>query len=581
MADIAPKLVHLSAEKLLALHNRIHKSEANPATIEVHHTILNELARRKIELPSDEWDKYEILIDSIDSVDLTSLGLSLPKGSVEELIKSIGADLGNIKTFLTSNGYQMRIEPIEFSKHLQGQHDQKSHAPKFAEEIAQALDNGEHPSVEPKDVGPLFAGLSKLTTHPDITELKVKGTMLFGDEGMGIARKDMPQIPAEVRDKFIEDLGVDVKEEDIDPKTLKPIQKEVSGSRSGAIYMRYKEADAIPDQQRILISKDGFVIDGHHTWGAAVALSFENAGAKLPVYRIDMNAKEALDASNAWADANGYTRQALDAKESAKKSFLWEPLEKHGTHDQKTHGSWATGTIALDAMVADIAPLAKRSEQAIALAKETRSRSEAIEPALTAVMKDLAQNSGAIFVELEQRLKSTDSLARKIDSDAEKEYNGDCEMAARNLSDAIRYTLEVPSDTYTENLSNTVKIFESAGWSLRTKNFWQSGDPYDGVNIKGKKNGVALEIQLHTKNSASIKAQNHKHYETYRESTDNTQRRSLWDNMVKNAERAIKPANYGSLLGIGTLVLQQFETAQQAGLIKSTLVGKLSLEMGL
>ena len=63
MADIAPKLIHLSAEKLNALHERVHKSEATPATIEVHHTILNEMARRKMERPQDDWDKYEILVD--------------------------------------------------------------------------------------------------------------------------------------------------------------------------------------------------------------------------------------------------------------------------------------------------------------------------------------------------------------------------------------------------------------------------------------------------------------------------------------------------------------------------------------
>ena len=65
MADIAPKLISLSAEKLLALHERIHKSQASPATIEVHHTILNELARRKMEAPKDDWDDFEILVDSI------------------------------------------------------------------------------------------------------------------------------------------------------------------------------------------------------------------------------------------------------------------------------------------------------------------------------------------------------------------------------------------------------------------------------------------------------------------------------------------------------------------------------------
>ena len=738
MADIAPKLISLSAEQLTALHDRIHKSEASPATIEVHHTVLNEMARRKMERPVDEWDKFEILVDSINDVDLTSLGSSLPTEMVEDVIKSAGTNIGNVQTFLTSNGYEMRIEPVELDpmekmireedgkftvydstgtrkfgtypskkkaqerldqihrfskadntppkavrdaarraldwiadgkagsgftsvgrrrasqlasgenisldtlkrmksffsrhevdknavgfsqgekgfpsagrvawdawggdagfawaesmvaraerdeveKHLQGKHDQQRHAPGYADKIAEGIINGDHPSVMPLDVGFLMSEFAKRTDHPDLTELKVDGTMLYGDEGMGIARKDMPQVPAERRDEFLKDLadkGIATTEEEVDPKTLKPIQKEVSASRSGAIYNRYKEEGGIPEQQRILISKDGFVIDGHHTWGAAVAFSFESKGAKLPVYRIDLTAQEALDASNAWTDAQGIPRQALDAKEPTKKNLTWEPIIKHGTHDQKTHGAWATGATASD-MVADVAPNPKRSEQAIALAKESRARSEAVEPVLTSMMQDLAQKSGGTFVQLEERLKSTDSTARKIDSDAEKEYNGDREMAARNLSDAVRYTLEVPDETYTENLADTVNILESAGWSLRTKNFWQSGDPYDGVNIKAKKDGVALEVQLHTRNSASIKSQNHKPYETYRESTDNIQRRSLWDTMLKNAERAVKPANYGSLLGIGTLVVQQFETAQQAGLLKTTLVGKLSPERGL
>jgi hypothetical protein len=102
MADIAPKLIHLSAEKLLALHESVHKS-ASPtsAEIEVHHTILNEMARRKMERPKDDWDKYEILVDSIDNVDLTSLS-GLPAEAVLDVIKATGETEGNIKTFLLS-----------------------------------------------------------------------------------------------------------------------------------------------------------------------------------------------------------------------------------------------------------------------------------------------------------------------------------------------------------------------------------------------------------------------------------------------------------------------------------------------
>jgi hypothetical protein len=215
-------------------------------------------------------------------------------------------------------------------KHLQGKHDQKSHSGKFARSIADEINAGGSPTVGEKDVGPLFSGLAKLEDHPDITELKVEGSMLFGGEGLGIARKDMPQVPSERRDEFLSDLaksGTKTTKDSIDPKILKPVQKEVSGSRSGAIYEKYKASGGVvPDEQRILVSSDGYVIDGHHTWAAAVALGFDDPKARLPVYRIDLPAKEALSAATKWSDEKGIGRRSLDS--TAKSLWYEEPFIK-------------------------------------------------------------------------------------------------------------------------------------------------------------------------------------------------------------------------------------------------------------
>ena len=500
MADIAPKLIHLSGEKLLALHERIHKSEASPASIEVHHTILNEMARRKMERPQDDWDTYEILVDSIQDVELDSLRETLPPDMVSKMLEKTGSPVANLQTYLTIHGYEMRVEPVvlepvekmirrengkwvvyneagtrrfgsydseseaqerlkqieafskadytppkgvreaarravdwinegkagggftsvgrrrasqlasgesvsietlkrmksffsrhevdkealgftqgekgfpspgrvawdawggdagfswakekvaqfenQMEKHNQGQHDQKTHG-KWADGIVQDIFDGKHPEVEPENVSALFMKMADRTDHPDITEIKIEGTLLFGDEGMGIARKDMQQIDKDLRPQFLEDLekdGITSEKEKVDPKTLKPVQKEVSGSRAGAIYNKYREEGKIPKQDRILISKDGFVIDGHHTWAASVAFSFDNPSAKIPVYRLSVNAQEALDASLAWTESKGIEGQSIDA---AKKSlfFEFEPGEmlKHQDHDQSSHGNWAQG----------------------------------------------------------------------------------------------------------------------------------------------------------------------------------------------------------------------------------------------
>jgi hypothetical protein len=730
MADIAPKLISLSAEKLLALHERIHKSQANSATIEVHHTILNELARRKMEAPQDEWDEYEILVDSINDVDLTSLGSSLPAEMVAEVIKSSGSNVGNVQTFLTSQGYEMRIEPIELdpiekmireedgkftvydssgrrkfgtypskekaeerlaqierfskadntppkavrtaarraldwisegkagggftsvgrarasqlasgesvsletlkrmksffsrhevdknalgfsqgekgypspgrvawdawggdagfawaesmvaraerdeevAKHNPGKHDQKTHG-SWADGIADAIFAGKHPTVEKENVSAFLMSAAKRTDHPDLTEISVEGTLLYGDEGMGIARKDMPQIPGKERARFLAEIdkgqGVSSTAEEIDPTTLKPIQKEISAARSGAIYNKFREDGGIPADERILISKDGFVVDGHHTWGAAVAFAFDNPGTKLPVYRLSVTAQEALDISSKWSKDNGFEGQAIDAP--AKKSLLWEPLEKHGDHDQRTHGSWANNAVA------DKEPEQGQSKEAIALARGVRERAVAAEPAITKLVQAIADQSGAKLEGLSQRIKSTDSLSRKIDLDAEKEYQGDRNKAAEEISDANRYTISVNDNDYADTLKSTVSAFEETGWKVRVKNFWQSGDPYDGVNVKAERDGIKVEVQVHTPKSYQIKEKTlHDVYDVYRKSTDDSVRESTWNKMVGIAKRVPRPSNYTTVLGVGTLILQQFETAQQAGLIKSTPVGKLSHE---
>ena len=114
MADIAPKLVELSADKLRALHERLHKSEATPATIEVHHLATVEMLRRGLEpVQNDDWDSYEILIDTMKNANLNLMGSSLPADMVADVVKETGSNLANVQLFLTSSGYEMRLEDIE------------------------------------------------------------------------------------------------------------------------------------------------------------------------------------------------------------------------------------------------------------------------------------------------------------------------------------------------------------------------------------------------------------------------------------------------------------------------------------
>ena len=234
-------------------------------------------------------------------------------------------------------------------------------------------------------------------------------------------------------------------------------------------------------------------------------------------------------------------------------------------------------------MAPDVAPRAQWSAEAVVEAKRLREKALAVEPVVTNLMVDLQKISGGEFVQLHHRIKSTDSLARKIDGDAVTEFDGDRSRAADAVSDAVRYTLKVGDANYTDALTNTVAALESSGFKLRVKNFWQAGDPYDGVNIKARKDGVEVEIQLHTPSSFSHKEGDygtHKIYKEYQVELNNNTRQSMWNKMIDIAKGVSKPTGYGTLLGTGTLILQQFQTAQEAGLIKSTPVDKLPLMRG-
>ena len=707
MADIAPRLIELSAGKLHSLHQRLHKSELTPEVLEVHHLVINEALRRGLmRVEEDAWDKYEIEIDYLENVDISNFSESLPEDAVTDLVRKMGSSIGNIRTVLTVNGYELRIEepkeepkeePINnrlseiqsfskeknyappkgvrvaarraldwisegkagngftsvgrlraqqlsagenislatlkrmksffsrhevdkdalgfsqgekgypspgrvawdawggdagfswaesqvseaenaLEKHLQGQHDQQAHAGDYARRISDELEAGGHPVVAPEDISALFGGMAKLTSHPDITELKVKGTLLFGDEGMGIARADMPQIPSSERENFLADIekdnGITHEKEKVDPTTLKPIQKEVSGSRAGAIYEKFAEKGAIPKGERILISKDGFVVDGHHTWAAAVAFSFDNPGTELPVYRLSVTAKEALEVSVDYAKANGYESKAMsdrakygnDGKE-IKKSDLF----KHQEHDQSTHGNWAneSGMGGIPDMAPDVSPEAGRNPEAVTAARNLRNEIIRIEPDITKEMMNLAGKVGGTMDGLKDRIKSTDSLARKIEDDSKKD-DVTFAQAAEQVSDAVRYTMVFSEKDYADAAKRIDAQLRADGYEPRTKNFWREGDPYQGINIKATKNGVTAELQIHTPKSLEIKKEIHPLYKLESKTADAQAKYKLYMREVRYAKRIPFPEDRQLLSTIGVQSFQPFQTPREAGLTKTT-----------
>jgi N12 class adenine-specific DNA methylase len=133
-------------------------------------------------------------------------------------------------------------------------------------------------------------------------------------ETLGVPRAAMPQVETKDRPALMDWLksqGVRSNTETVDPGTLKPTQAEFSPTKTKAAGQQMAADRAAGRPVRpILVSKDGYVIDGHHQWLAAKA-----AGEQVPVIRVDAPAAQALQTIRRFpkaSQANGATnvRQA-------------------------------------------------------------------------------------------------------------------------------------------------------------------------------------------------------------------------------------------------------------------------------
>jgi len=113
---------------------------------------------------------------------------------------------------------------------------------------------------------------------------------------MNIDRKDMPQIKsADLQDffKFLKGKKVSTVRKTIDPSKLKATQGQFDKGKVQKALDDLIDGN-LPDKP-IVVSKDGYVIDGHHRW-----LAFVNAGKNMDVFEVNVNAKEIISLMNEY-----------------------------------------------------------------------------------------------------------------------------------------------------------------------------------------------------------------------------------------------------------------------------------------
>src|SRR5260221_3654620 len=127
----------------------------------------------------------------------------------------------------------------------------------------------------------------------------------------------MPQTPKEQAKAYVSELkaqGVSVQQETVSPLTLKPTQSEIDATKVGQMMYKW-DAGKVPNS--IFVSRDNYVLDGHHRWATAAAMAFDKPGAgiKIPVTRIMLGHAEALGTMHAFNKAHGIVSQPFGLRE--------------------------------------------------------------------------------------------------------------------------------------------------------------------------------------------------------------------------------------------------------------------------
>ena len=178
-------------------------------------------------------------------------------------------------------------------------------------------------------------------------------------------------------------------------------------------------------------------------------------------------------------------------------------------------------------------------EQIQEIAGGQLGHAQEIEPEITELVTGLAGQYGGDMSGLDRKIKSQESLTRKIRLDM-LEKGMSAEDAANAINDKVRYTMLFSPETYVDNILQIQADLKEQGWSQydnKWKNFWRPGDDYDGYHnifLHGE-TGKKFELQFHTYESIAIKDKSHVLYNEIKELPEGDLRdakynemRSLW-----------------------------------------------------
>lgn len=169
------------------------------------------------------------------------------------------------------------------------------------------------------------------------------------------------------------------------------------------------------------------------------------------------------------------------------------------------------------------------------------------EPTITKDVVESIENAGGYAHGLEHRLKTADSIARKIDT-----------KGVEHINDALRYTSVSNNDNFVRNYNTIKNELSDKGYKeIKCKNYF---DMYDKGLVKHKSvqsqfkdpTGYTFEIQFQTEQSQRAKDKKTPLYEEARsKDVTSSRKKELEEQMVQLAENVPTPKDIQTILSHG------------------------------
>jgi YD repeat-containing protein len=239
---------------------------------------------------------------------------------------------------------------------------------------------------------------------------------------------------------------------------------------------------------------------------------FDNAGQRTMLAAMDSYAN-ALQGSNAIV-ATGLEARRADVAVRSAADLAYEsgaiPVEA------RFEAQFRAGReITMGMMGGALARRLERngSSRAPYTAEEAAARQQLaamakIEPQVTKTLSQVAEANNGEMIGLEYRLKSVESLARKL-----------TDQPGIPVNDALRYTMSFDEASFTAGTKAAMSAMQEQGYQLTVlRNTFKDGQPYKGINTTYlTPEGEMFELQFHTPTSFKMKdVINHPLYEQQR-----------------------------------------------------------------